>query len=148
MMHGPSPAAPAAPARADGGDQRHADGRRDAGAADHLHGHRAVARRRGARSTCPTAGPGALDQEHKPVQISLDTDGKIFVDEQQVAAERAWRELGADRRREREPGGPRIFLRADAALDYGRVMAVMGEINAAGPAQGRPGQRRRAREPR
>jgi biopolymer transport protein TolR len=32
----------------------------------------------------------------------------------------------------KEPGGPRIFLRADHRLDYGRVMAVMGEINAAG----------------
>ena len=31
-----------------------------------------------------------------------------------------------------EPGGPRIFLRADRSLDYGRVMAVMGEINRAG----------------
>ena len=31
-----------------------------------------------------------------------------------------------------EEGGPRIFLRADRGLDYGRVMHVMGEINAAG----------------
>ena len=31
-----------------------------------------------------------------------------------------------------EEGGPRIFLRGDRALDYGRVMAVMGEINRAG----------------
>ena len=29
-------------------------------------------------------------------------------------------------------GGPRVFLRADRSLDYGRVMRVMGEINAAG----------------
>jgi biopolymer transport protein TolR len=32
----------------------------------------------------------------------------------------------------REEGGPRIYLRADRALDYGRVMQVMGEINRAG----------------
>ncbi len=32
----------------------------------------------------------------------------------------------------REEGGPRIFLRADRSLDYGRVMRVMGEINNAG----------------
>jgi biopolymer transport protein TolR len=31
-----------------------------------------------------------------------------------------------------EPGGPRIFLRADRTLDYGRVMSVMGEIDQAG----------------
>ena len=29
-------------------------------------------------------------------------------------------------------GGPRVFLRADRSLDYGRVMAVMGELNRAG----------------
>jgi biopolymer transport protein TolR len=28
--------------------------------------------------------------------------------------------------------GPDITLRADRALDYGRVMAVMGELNRAG----------------
>ena len=32
----------------------------------------------------------------------------------------------------KEPGGPRIFLRADQGLDYGRVMQVMGEIDHAG----------------
>ena len=31
-----------------------------------------------------------------------------------------------------EPGGPRVFLRADKALDYGRVMGIMGELNRAG----------------
>ena len=28
--------------------------------------------------------------------------------------------------------GPQVFLRADRALDYGRVMRVMGELSAAG----------------
>ena len=32
----------------------------------------------------------------------------------------------------RQQGGPRIYLRADRTLDYGRVMQVMGEINRAG----------------
>ena len=32
----------------------------------------------------------------------------------------------------REQGGPRLFLRADRTLDYGRVNQIMGEINAAG----------------
>ena len=28
--------------------------------------------------------------------------------------------------------GPQVFLRADRTLDYGRVMAVMGELSRAG----------------
>src|SRR4051812_2242817 len=80
----------------------------------------------------PDSKAGALDQERKPVQISLEADGKLYLDEQPVAAGDLGRRLAGIAASSREPGGPRIFLRADRALDYGRVMAVMGEINAAG----------------
>jgi len=80
----------------------------------------------------PDSKAGALDQEQKPVQISLDASGALFVDEQPVPAEALGERLAAIAASAREEGGPRIYLRADRALDYGRVMAVMGEINAAG----------------
>ena len=80
----------------------------------------------------PDTKAGALDQEQKPVQISLDGTGALFVDEQPVAAPALGQRLAAIAAASRQPGGPRIFLRADRALDYGRVMQVMGEINAAG----------------
>jgi biopolymer transport protein TolR len=80
----------------------------------------------------PDSKAGALDQERKPVQISLDSAGAIFVDAQPVAPADLGAKLAQVASSSREPGGPRIFLRADKALDYGRVMAVMGEINAAG----------------
>jgi biopolymer transport protein TolR len=80
----------------------------------------------------PDSKAGALDQEQKPVQISLDASGALFVDEQPVPAEALGERLAAIAAGAREEGGPRIYLRADRALDYGRVMAVMGEINAAG----------------
>ena len=80
----------------------------------------------------PDSKAGALDQERKPVQISLEADGALYVDDQPVAPAELGRRLAAIAAAPGEPGGPRIFLRADRALDYGRVMAVMGEINAAG----------------
>ena len=80
----------------------------------------------------PDSKAGALDQERKPVQISLDSSGTLTVDDQPVAPADLGPRLAAIAASSREPGGPRIFLRADRALDYGRVMAVMGEINAAG----------------
>ncbi len=80
----------------------------------------------------PDSKAGALDQEAKPVQISLDAAGALTVDDQPVAPAGLAPRLAAIAASSREPGGPRIFLRADRALDYGRVMAVMGEINAAG----------------
>jgi biopolymer transport protein TolR len=80
----------------------------------------------------PDSKAGALDQEQKPVQISLDPGGAIFVDDQPVAAEALGARLAQIAAGSKEDGGPRVFLRADRALDYGRVMGVMGEINAAG----------------
>jgi biopolymer transport protein TolR len=80
----------------------------------------------------PDSKAGALDQEAKPVQISLGPDGRIFLDSQPVLPEELGQRLAGIAASTREPGGPRIFLRADRSLDYGRVMAVMGEINAAG----------------
>jgi biopolymer transport protein TolR len=80
----------------------------------------------------PDSKAGALDQEQKPVQISLDPSGALFLDDQPVPPGELGQRLAAIAASAKEPGGPRIFLRADRALDYGRVMAVMGEINAAG----------------
>ncbi|MEA3049636.1 MAG: biopolymer transport protein TolR [Sphingomonadales bacterium] len=80
----------------------------------------------------PDSKAGALDQEAKPVQVALDKAGAIFIDSQPVAASALPARLSRIAASSREPGGPRLFLRADRGLDYGKVMAVMGEINAAG----------------
>ena len=80
----------------------------------------------------PDSKAGALDQEQKPVQISLDPSGAIFLDETPVPAGELGARLAQIAASSSEEGGPRIFLRADRGLDYGRVMGVMGEINNAG----------------
>ena len=80
----------------------------------------------------PDSKAGALDQEVKPVQISIDRAGAIFVDEQPVPEAMLGERLAAIASSNGEEGGPRIFLRADKGLDYGRVMRVMGELNNAG----------------
>ena len=80
----------------------------------------------------PETKAGALDQEQKPVQISLEASGSIFVDEAEVTEAELGQRLAQIAGASAEEGGPRIFLRADRGLDYGRVMRVIGEINAAG----------------
>ena len=80
----------------------------------------------------PDARAKALDTEDKPVTISIDRTGKLFVDETELAEA----DLPARLERiARAAGGakpPQVFLRADRGLDYGRVMRVMGELNRAG----------------
>ena len=80
----------------------------------------------------PETKAGALDQEQKPVQVSLDPSGALYIDETPVSMEALGSELARIAGASSEEGGPRIFLRADRGLDYGRVMEVMGELNAAG----------------
>lgn len=81
----------------------------------------------------PDSRAKALDQDQKPVQISLDSQGRLYIDDQEVAEDALPQRLEAIAAKP-EAGGqpPQIFLRADRALDYGRVMRVMGELNRAG----------------
>ena len=78
----------------------------------------------------PDSRAKSLDQSDKPVQVSMDATGAIFIDDQEVSRADLAKQLagigalGAD--------APQIYLRADRGLDYGEVMAVMGEINRAG----------------
>ena len=78
----------------------------------------------------PDSRANALDQEPDQVTISVDREGFIYVDDGLVEAglfpEQVAR-LGCD-----GPAAPLITLRADRGLDYGRVMAVMGELNRGG----------------
>jgi len=81
----------------------------------------------------PESSAGALDQDQKPIQLSIDRDGKVFVDDREIQSS-AMAAQFADIAAKSGTGkdSPQIFLRADRALDYGRVMAVMGALNHAG----------------
>ncbi len=81
----------------------------------------------------PDSRAGALDQEQKPISVSLNDAGTIYVNDEEtaeaalparLAALAASAAKGAD--------APQVYLRADRGLDYGQVMKVMGELNRAG----------------
>jgi biopolymer transport protein TolR len=78
----------------------------------------------------PDSRADPLDQTPDQVTLSIDRAGFVFVDDSPVAvgqlpAAVARLDCGS-------AAAPLITLRADRALDYGRVMAVMGELNRAG----------------
>ena len=79
----------------------------------------------------PQSRAGALDQDEKPVQVSLDAQGRLFLDEEPLAMAALPERLGAIAAKAGAKP-PQIFLRADKGLDYGRVMQVMGELSHAG----------------
>ena len=80
----------------------------------------------------PESRAAALDQQAKPVQISLDGQGNIFIDDAPVTVAALPARLAAIAAQPEPPEGRRIYLRADKGLDYGEVMRVMGELNRAG----------------
>ena len=79
----------------------------------------------------PESRAKALAQEAGQVTLSIDAKGQVFLDEAEVAPGELAERLGGLNCASGEDA-PLITLRADRGLDYGRVMAVMGELNRAG----------------
>ena len=73
-------------------------------------------------------GP-AMPQDDKPLAVSIDAAGKVFLQETEVTLEDLVPRLLAISKERPET---RIYVRGDKAVGYGRVMEVMGTINAGG----------------
>jgi len=79
----------------------------------------------------PESLANALAPEQDPVTISIDGNGFIYLGDDQLAAGELPDRL-ANIRPAADGSLPQVTLRADQSLQYGRVMAVMGELNRAG----------------
>ncbi len=70
-----------------------------------------------------------LQSETEPIVVSIDPNGKIFLQDNEVTAEKLVATLQAIAR---EGLDERLYVRGDRDADYGAVMRVMGRLNAAG----------------
>ena len=79
----------------------------------------------------PQTQAKSLEQDKTPLQLSVDTRGKVFINDTEVAMADLIPKLKAitDAR-----GGmdERIYMRADKKADYGTVARVMGQLSGAG----------------
>jgi len=85
----------------------------------------------GVQVNLPESRAKPLDQDAKPVQISIDQQGKLYLDNSEVTEEglpALLEEISTQRGEDK----PQVFLRADLRLEYGKVMRVMGELNRVG----------------
>jgi len=81
----------------------------------------------------PKTSASPLNQETEPLTISVNAEGKIFIQESEVPLENLVDQLRAILAA--QPAGQperRIFVRGDRGINYGRVMEVMGTVSAAG----------------
>jgi biopolymer transport protein TolR len=79
----------------------------------------------------PQTQAKGLEQDKEPLTISVDTQGKVFLQNSEIAVEDLVPKLKAVTEAR---GGfdERIFVRGDRRVDYGTVMRVMGRLSAAG----------------
>ena len=77
----------------------------------------------------PETSAGSLNQESEPLAITVDAEGKIFLQETEVAIEDLVPRLIAITKQGYEE---RIYVRGDRRVNYGDVMRVMGTISGAG----------------
>ncbi|HTO39634.1 MAG TPA: protein TolR [Rhizomicrobium sp.] len=77
----------------------------------------------------PKTKAQALGQDREPLSVSVRRDGEIYLQNTRIAEDGLVAKLEAISKNGYEQ---RIFVRGDKAVDYGRVMEVMGLLNAAG----------------
>jgi len=80
----------------------------------------------------PKTQASALNQENEPITITVNPEGKIFLQETEVAIEGLVPQLQAIAGAQQAGQERRIFVRGDRAIAYGRVMEVMGTVSAGG----------------
>ncbi|WP_237718288.1 protein TolR [Rhodovulum sp. PH10] len=79
----------------------------------------------------PQSQAKSLDQDKEPLTVSVDTEGKVFLQNSEIPIEELVAKLTAVTSAR---GGmeERIYVRGDRKVDYGTVMKVMGRLSAAG----------------
>ena len=81
----------------------------------------------------PSSEASAIpDSDNKPIEITLAKDGKIYIGDTEIKEERLRFQLEAMMTAGNTTEERRIYIRADQGLEYGRVMKMIGSINAAG----------------
>lgn len=83
----------------------------------------------GVQIDLPKTKAAVISGEDEPLSVSVDAGGNIFIQDTEVKLDTLVPRLIAITG---ENPDVRIFVRGDKAVNYGRVMTIMGRINAAG----------------
>jgi biopolymer transport protein TolR len=77
----------------------------------------------------PQTRARALGQDPEPLAVSINQEGKVFLQNTEIPVDELVPKLMAISENGYQQ---RIFVRGDRTVDYGRVMEVMGLLNVAG----------------
>jgi biopolymer transport protein ExbD/biopolymer transport protein TolR len=76
----------------------------------------------------PKAQTKPLNEQKPPIVVSLDAEGRLFVDKNEIGPD----EIVAVIAQAADAKDRRIHVRADQTLSYGKIVEVMGLINSGG----------------
>lgn len=77
----------------------------------------------------PDSNASALPGQDEPLSVSITADGKVYVQKTAVGVKQLQSKLKAIAGTKKDT---RIFVRGDRKVDYGKVMEVMGALQASG----------------
>lgn len=77
----------------------------------------------------PKTNASPIGGQDEPLSVTISSSGKIFLQKTPIKLEELQKKL---KLMLGEKTDTRIFIRGDKSVDYGKVMAAVGEINAAG----------------
>jgi biopolymer transport protein TolR len=81
----------------------------------------------------PQTQAKSLGQDKEPLAVSVDTKGKVFLQNTEISMDELVPKLKAiTAARGGNNAEERIYVRGDRKVDYGTVMKVMGRLSAAG----------------
>ena len=77
----------------------------------------------------PETSAAAVSGQDEPLSITIDSKGAVYIQDTKIKKSDLVDKLQAITGQKRET---RIFVRGDKSIDYGKVMEIVGAINAAG----------------
>ena len=83
----------------------------------------------GVKVDLPQADLAPISGQEEPIAITIDKDNKIYIQNTQIPLSELSVKLKAITKQNTET---RIYVRGDKLVDYGKVMAVVSEINKSG----------------
>ena len=83
----------------------------------------------GVQVDLPETKASTIKGNDEPLAVSVDKDGKVYIQDSETAVDAITAKLRAISSNNSDI---RIFVRGDSGVNYGRVMEIMGVINAAG----------------
>lgn len=77
----------------------------------------------------PESNASPVAGQDEPLSVSITSDGSVYIQKSKVSVKDLRTKLVSIAGEKKDT---RIFVRGDKSVDYGKIMQVVGEINAAG----------------